>query len=259
MQFMFSGKNYFDSTWCIIRTSKYLAKKKNYYCKEHKFSLMLTGLFILFIKATTTTFPFVTLPPSPPHSFVDHGQHARHRPELYASLPYYAVMAMWALARSSVSSEPQSKLLQLLLLPYYFTAGYFTHDQYGEWKNSDFRGGISYFTHALYAQNCIKHILLFYNYDFKQKIVFFDTRGQHGVSRTASVKMQQECAAEAARPRSRVSAEFSHGQWANRSCGLTYRTIFFFTKACETRVGSPFTDIENASSLNLTQHLSTRR
>ena len=110
MQFIFSGKNYFDSTWCIIRTSKYLAKKKNYYCKEHKFSLMLTGLFILFIKATTTTFPLVTLPPSPPLSFVDHGQHARHRPELYASLPYYAVMAMWALARSSVSSEPQSKL-----------------------------------------------------------------------------------------------------------------------------------------------------
>ena len=26
-------------------------EKKNYYCKEHKFSLMFTGLFILFIKA----------------------------------------------------------------------------------------------------------------------------------------------------------------------------------------------------------------
>ena len=28
--------------------------------------------------------------------------------------------------------------------------------------------------------------------------------------------------------------------------GLMYRTIFFFTHACETRIGSPFTDIENA-------------
>ena len=47
---------------------------------------MFTGLFILFIEATTTTSPLVTLPPSPPHSSVDHGQHAGHRPELYASL-----------------------------------------------------------------------------------------------------------------------------------------------------------------------------
>ena len=47
---------------------------------------MFTGLFILFIKATTTTSPLVTPPPSPPpHSSVDHGQHAGHRPELYAS------------------------------------------------------------------------------------------------------------------------------------------------------------------------------
>ena len=63
---------------------------------------MFTGLFILFIKATTTISPLVTLPLSPPQSFVDHGQHAGHRPELYASLPYY------------------------------FTARYFTHDQCGE-------------------------------------------------------------------------------------------------------------------------------
>ena len=63
---------------------------------------MFTGLFILFIKATTTTSHLVTLPLSPPHSSVDHGQHAGHRPELYT------------------------------LLSYYFTARYFTHDQYGE-------------------------------------------------------------------------------------------------------------------------------
>ena len=37
-------------------------------------------------------------------------------------------------------------------------ARYFTHDQCGEWKYSDFRGEISYFTHELYAQNCIKCI-----------------------------------------------------------------------------------------------------
>ena len=38
-------------------------RKKNYYCKEHKFSLMFTGLFILFNKATTTTSPLITPPP----------------------------------------------------------------------------------------------------------------------------------------------------------------------------------------------------
>ena len=27
-QFIFSGKNYFDTTWCMIGTSKYLAKNK---------------------------------------------------------------------------------------------------------------------------------------------------------------------------------------------------------------------------------------
>ena len=105
-------------------------EKKNYYCKEHKFSLMFTGLFILFIKATNTASPLVTLTLSPPHSSVDHGQHAGHRSELYASL--YAP------------------------LPYCFTARYFTHDQCGEWKNGDFRGEVSYFTHELYAQNSIK-------------------------------------------------------------------------------------------------------
>ena len=47
---------------------------------------MFTALFILFIEATTTTSALVTLPPSPPHSSVDHEQHAGHRPELYASL-----------------------------------------------------------------------------------------------------------------------------------------------------------------------------
>ena len=39
-------------------------------------------------------------------------------------------------------------------------ARYFTHDQCGEWKYSDFRGEISYFTHELYAQNCINFISL---------------------------------------------------------------------------------------------------
>ena len=46
---------------------------------------MFTGLFILFIKATTTTSPLLIPPFSPPHSSVDHGQHAGHHLELYAS------------------------------------------------------------------------------------------------------------------------------------------------------------------------------
>ena len=109
-------------------------EKKNYYCKEHKFSLMFTGLFILFIEATTTTSPLV--PPPPPSllptlssttgSTPGIARNFTHRSELYASLLYY------------------------------FTARYFTHDQFEEWKYSDFRGEISYFTHELHAQNCIK-------------------------------------------------------------------------------------------------------
>ena len=39
---------------------------------------------------------------------------------------------------------------------------YFPHDQCGERKYSNFRGEISYFTHELYAQNCIKYVLLFF-------------------------------------------------------------------------------------------------
>ena len=84
-------------------------EKKNYYCKEHKFSLMFTGLFILFIEATTTTSPWVSPPPSllptlPSTTGSTPGivRNFTHRPELYASLPYY------------------------------FTARYFTHDQCGE-------------------------------------------------------------------------------------------------------------------------------
>ena len=45
--------------------------------------------------------------------------------------------------------------------------------------------------------------------------------------------MQHEPAAETDRPRSRVSVAFLHEQWANRPCGLMYRTIFFFTNSCE--------------------------
>ena len=64
-------------------------EKKNYYCKEHKFSLMFTGLFILFIEAITTTFPLVTLLPTLPSTTGSTPGIARnftHRSELYASL-----------------------------------------------------------------------------------------------------------------------------------------------------------------------------
>ena len=37
------------------------------------------------------------------------------------------------------------------------------------------------------------------------------------------------------------------------------KIVYFDTNACETRVDSPFTDIENTSYINLTQQLSTRR
>ena len=46
-----------------------------------------------------------------------------------------------------------------------------------------------------------------------------------GASRTASVKMQYEPAAEAARPSLRVCAAFSHDQQVSRPCGLMYQNI----------------------------------
>ena len=83
----FLKKNCFDAIWCIIGTSKYHAKKeKLYYCKEHKSSLMFTGLFILFILPLIAVrelmrgllaFPWWPPPPFRPNI---------HCPELYASL-----------------------------------------------------------------------------------------------------------------------------------------------------------------------------
>ena len=49
------------------------------------------------------------------------------------------------------------------------------------------------------------------------EIVYFDTRGQNG--RLAHCKCK--------------NAAFLHEQWANRPCGLMYRTIFFFKNSCE--------------------------
>ena len=73
--------------WLMFESPYTFIGTKNYYCKEHKFSPMFTGLFILFIKATTTTSPLLTLPPLLPtlSSTTGHGQHAAHRPELHAS------------------------------------------------------------------------------------------------------------------------------------------------------------------------------
>ena len=84
-------------------------EKKNYYRKEHKFSLMFTGLFILLIEATTTTSPWVTLLPTLPSTTGSTPGIARnftHRSELYASLG----------------------TLRIALR----IARYFTHDQCGE-------------------------------------------------------------------------------------------------------------------------------
>ena len=75
--------------------------------------------------------------------------------------------------------------------------------------------------------------------------------------RTASVKMQHEPAAEADRPRSRVSAAFLHEQWANRPYGLMYWTIFFFTNSCEPELAHRLRTSKmrrNSTSLNHCQH-----
>ena len=60
----FLGKKLF---WCYMMYSwdvKIPGKEKKNYCEEHKFSPMFIGLFILFIKATTS--PLVTLLPTLP-------------------------------------------------------------------------------------------------------------------------------------------------------------------------------------------------
>ena len=59
------------------------------------------------------------------------------------------------------------------------------------------------------------------------------------------------------RPRSRVSAAFLHEQWANRPCGLMYRTIFFFTNSCEPELAHRLQTSKmrrNSTSLDRCQH-----
>ena len=64
--------------------------------------------------------------------------------------------------------------------------------------------------------------LIFLIADVSKKYIFW-----YDVLRTASMKMQHNCAAEADRSRSRVSAALLDEQWANRPCGFVYRDIFF--------------------------------
>ena len=69
--------------------------------------------------------------------------------------------------------------------------------------------------------------------------------------------MHHEPAAEADRPRSRVSAAFLHEQWANRPCGLMDRTIFFFTNSCEPELAHRLQTSKmrlNSTSLDSCQH-----
>ena len=82
-------------------------------------------------------------------------------------------------------------------------------------------------------------------------------RYKTGGWRTASVKMQHEPAAEADRPRSRVSVACLHEQWANCPCGLRYRTIFFFTNSCEPELAHRLQTSKmrrNSTSLDSCQH-----
>ena len=115
-------------------------EKKNYYCKGHKLSLMFTGSFILFINATTTTSPLLTLPALS---------------SLLFRRPRAARRASPGTLRIARNFTHRFTHCYSIL----YTARYFMHDQRGEWKYSDFRGEISYFTHELYAQNGIKFIL----------------------------------------------------------------------------------------------------
>ena len=84
------------------------------------------------------------------------------------------------------------------------------------------------------------------------EIVHFDTRGQNG--RLAHCKCKN-----AAWPRMnpRVSAAFLHEQWANRPCGLMYRTIFFCTNSCEPKLVHRLQTSKirrNSTSLDSCQH-----
>ena len=77
--------------------------------------------------------------------------------------------------------------------------------------------------------------------------------------RTVSVKMQHEPSTSACRPRPRFRprAAFSHSQWANRPCGLMYRTIFFFTISCEPELAYRLQTSKmrrNSTSLGRYQH-----
>ena len=84
-QFIFSEKNYVDATWCTIGTSKYVAKKKKTIIVRNTNLVwcLVDSLFCLS-KLLLLVLPW-WIPPFPPHSSVDHGQYAGHRPELYAS------------------------------------------------------------------------------------------------------------------------------------------------------------------------------
>ena len=61
----------------------------------------------------------------------------------------------------------------------------------------------------------------------------------------------------ACRPRPRIHAAFLHEQWANRPCGLMYRTIFFFTNSCEPELVHRLQTSKmrrNSTSLDSCQH-----
>ena len=142
-QFIFSGKNYFDATWCIIGTSKYLAKKKKTIIVRNT-NLVWCLLHCLFCLSELLLLP----------------------------LPWWLSSPLLPTLPSTTGSTPgiarnfTHRFTHCHLPNYYFTARYFTHDQCGEWKNSDFRGEISYFTHELCAQNCLKTHLCEYSIFF---------------------------------------------------------------------------------------------
>ena len=82
-----------------------------------------------------------------------------------------------------------------------------------------------------------------------EKIVYFDTRGQNG--RLAHCKGKNAAWTRC------MNAAFLHDQWANRPCGLMYRTIFFFTNSCEPELAHRWQTSKmrrNSTSLDSCQH-----
>ena len=108
-QFIFSEKNYFDATWCIIGTSKYLAKKKSIIVRNTNLVWWLLDCLFCLSKVLLLLFPWWLSPPLLPTI-----------PSTTGSTP--------GIARNFTHHYP------IISLPVTLRT------TNAEWKNSDFRG-----------------------------------------------------------------------------------------------------------------------